>query len=370
MKLAFVCDWLTGTRGGERCLAALCDAYPNADIFTLIHVPGTVSEKIESHRIVTSFLQDLPGNPRRFRWYLPLFPKAVERFRLEGYDLVLSLSHCVAKGAIAPKGVPHLCYCHTPARYAWQSRDVYLASVSPLLRPAAALTLKHLRRWDRKSSHRVTEFITTSNYVADRIRRAYDRTSAIIHPPVDCDRFRVSEEEDGTYLVVSALVPYKRIDVAVEAFRGLDRRLVVIGEGPELPKLRAVAPGNVTFTGHLPDAEVTRQLARCRALVFPTEEDFGIVPMEANASGKPVIAYGGGGALETVAGLDEANRAGTPPTGLFFHHQTPQALRDAIGRFEAVRGEFDPAACRRNALRFDRSLFISRFQQAVDAITS
>ena len=370
MKLAIVCDWLTGMRGGERCLEVLCDIYPAADIFTLVHVPGSVSRKIESHRIFTSFLQCLPGSPQHFRCYLPIFPMAVERFRLDRYDFVLSLSHCVAKGAMAPDDTPHLCYCYGPMRYAWRSKRIYLSSLPAPMRLPAGLVLERLKRWDAASAQRVTQFVAVSKHVSRRIEEAYGRASSVIYPPVDCGRFRISSADDGTYLVVSALVPHKRIDLALEAFRGFDRRLTVIGDGPLLRRLRAMAPPNVEFLGRLSDAEVTRHMERCSALIFPGEEDFGIVPVEANSAGKPVIAYARGGALETVVGIGEANTNRSAPTGIFFHDQTPAALRNVIVRFEKLRGHFNPDACRRNALRFDRKTFVERIRAAIETVAS
>ena len=370
MKLAIVCDWLTGMRGGERCLEVLCEIYPAADIFTLVHVPGSVSREIESHRIFTSFLQHLPGSPRHFRCYLPIFAAAVERFRLDGYNLVLSLSHCVAKGAMTPDDTPHLCYCYGPMRYAWRSRRVYLSSLPAAARLPAGLVLDRLKRWDAASAQRVTRFVAVSKHISRRIEEAYGRASSVIYPPVDCERFGIRGADDGTYLVVSALVPYKRIDIALEAFRGFDRHLTVIGDGPLLRRLKAMAPPNVEFLGRLSDAEVARNMERCSALIFPGEEDFGIVPVEANAAGRPVIAYARGGALETVVGLGEAESSRSAPTGIFFHDQTPTALKDAIVRFERSRGQFDPGACRRNALRFGRERFAEEIQATIEAMVS
>ena len=304
MKIALICDWLTGMRGGERCLEAICELYTDSDVFTLVHFPGTVSQTIESHKIHTSYIQKLPGDLKRFRRYLPLFPNAIERFDLSKYDCILSFSHCIAKGVKVPSGIPHICYCHTPMRYAWHMRNEYLNGFSYLEKKLAGCMLNHLRNWDKKSSSGVTQFIANSKNVQNRIKQAYKRDSKVIYPPVDCNRFTISNEDDGYYLIVSALVPYKRIDIAVEAFGATERKLLIAGNGPELPRLKKMASANVSFIENVADEEVVKYMSKCTALIFPGEEDFGIVPLEAQSCGKPVIAFGKGGALETVIGLN------------------------------------------------------------------
>src|SRR5262245_39977326 len=301
MKVALVHDWLTGMRGGERCLEVFCELFPDADLYTLLHVPGSVSPVIERRRIVTSFIQRLPGAAQGYRRYLPLFPLAVSRFDLRGYDLVLSSSHAVAKSAPVPAHTPHVCYCFTPMRYVWDLYDDYFVRFAGiptrLLMPPLAAAL---RRWDRRTASRVRHFVAISRFVADRIRRAYGRSADVIYPPVDVSRFRIEETTGDYYLVVSALAPYKRVDLAVEAASRLGRRLVVVGTGPEERRLRPLAGPHVEFLGWRDDADVADLYARCRALIFPAIEDFGITPLEAMASGRPVIALGRGGALETV----------------------------------------------------------------------
>ena len=356
-KVALVHDWLTGMRGGERCLEVFAELFPAADLYTLLHVPGSVSPAIESRRIVTSFIQRLPQAERRYRHYLPLFPAAVRAFDLSGYDLVLSSSHAVAKGVRVPPGALHVCYCFTPMRYVWDLYDDYFGARSPLatrlaMRPVAAW----LRRWDRRTAAGVHHFVAISRFVADRIRRAYGREADVIYPPVDVSRFRVDEGPGEFYLVVSALTPYKRVDLAVEACNRLGRRLLVVGSGPEEPRLRALAGPTVELLGWRDDAQIAELYARCRALLFPPLEDFGITPLEAMAAGRPVIAFGEGGARETVVGLGE----GEPPTGLFFARQRVEDLTEAIRRFEACAPQFEPKALRRRAEAFDRPLFRER----------
>jgi glycosyltransferase involved in cell wall biosynthesis len=357
VKVALVHDWLTGMRGGERCLEVFAELFPTADLYTLLHVPGSVSPAIENRRIVTSFIQRLPQAERRYRHYLPLFPAAVRAFDLRGYDLVLSSSHAVAKGVRVPAGALHVCYCFTPMRYVWDLYDDYFGpraglAARVLMPPVAAW----LRRWDRRTAAGVHQFVAISRFVAARIRRAYGRDADVIYPPVDVSRFRVDEAPGEFYLVVSALTPYKRVDLAVEACNRLGRRLVIVGTGPEDRRLRALAGPTVELLGWRDDAQTAELYTRCRALLFPPLEDFGITPLEAMAAGRPVIAFGAGGARETVVPPGE----GEPPTGLFFEHQTVEALVDAIRRFEASAHQFEPKALRRRAEAFDRPLFRER----------
>lgn len=368
MKTALVCDWLTGMRGGERCLEAVCELYPEADVFTLVHYPGAVSEIIETHKIHTTYIQKLPGGPKGFRRYLPLFPHAIGRFDLSGYDFVLSFNHCIAKGVKVPKGVLHICYCHTPMRYAWHIRDEYTRRMGTVKKTMVDYFLDRLKEWDKKISQDVTHFIANSVNVQKRIKDAYNRDSVVIYPPVDCDRFILSNKSDSYYLIVSALVPYKMVDLAISAFNELDRRLIIVGNGPELQILKNMARGNISFVENATDYEVVEYMRNCRALIFPGEEDFGIVPLEAQASGKPVIAYGRGGALETVIGMDQACESGSDATGMFFYEQSSDALRDAIILFEKREDRFDGQKCRNNALRFNRPVYKKAMQNYIESI--
>ena len=356
-------DWLTGMRGGERCLEVFCELFPEAPLFTLLHVPGSVSPLIERRRIVTSFVQRLPGASSSYRRYLPLFPAAVSRFDLRGFDLVLSLSHCVAKGVRIPPGALHLSYCFTPMRYVWDLYDDYFGAragrATRLLAPPVAAAL---RRWDRRTDS-VHGFVAISHHIADRIRRVYGRAADVLHPPVDVERFRIADAVEDYYLVVSALVPYKRVDLAIGAAERLGRRLVVVGTGPEERRLRAQAGPRVEFLGWRHDREVAELYARCRAVLFPSVEDFGIVPLEAAAAGRPTIALARGGALETMVGLD----GGEPPTAVFFGEQTVESLAAAIRTLEASRDRFEPKALRARAVRFDRPIFKQRLLHYVDA---
>ena len=362
-RVALVHDWLTGMRGGERCLEVFCELFPNAPLYTLLHVPGSVSAPIERRRIVTSFVQRLPRAASQYRRYLPLFPAAVGGFDLSGYDLVISLSHCVAKAVRRPPGALHLSYCFSPMRYLWDLYDDYFGAragllVRSLMPPVAAA----LRAWDRRTDG-VDAFVAISHHIADRIRRVYGRSADVIHPPVDVARFSPAARVEDFYLVVSALVPYKRVDLAVAAATRLGRRLLVVGTGPEARRLAAAAGPTVEFLGGRSDAEVAHLYARCRAVLFPAVEDYGIVPLEAAAAGRPTIALARGGALETMTGLEQT---AAPPTAVFFGEQTTGALADAIGRFEAEARRFEPAALRARAQQFDRPIFRRRVAEYVD----
>ncbi len=353
MRVALVHDWLTGMRGGEKCLEALCRIWPDAHLYTLVHSPGSVSPVIDAMDIRTSFLNRVPGVRAAYRYFLPAMPAAIESFRLDGYDLVVSLSHCVAKSVRAPRGALHVCYCFTPMRYAWHMREAYFGRPTLDLRsPILGL----LRRWDRATASRVTHFIAISRTVADRIRECYGRSSALIHPPVDTDFYTpASVPRDDYYLCVSALAPYKRIDLAIEACNRLGRRLVVVGAGPQLARLRSLAGPTVEFAGWQPDEVLRDHYRRCRALLFPGLEDFGIVPLEAQACGAPVIAFGRGGATETVI----APTATGPGTGLLYDEQSASAMVRAMQEFEAAPNTTCSELARTNAARFCTPRFVA-----------
>ncbi|MBN1893629.1 glycosyltransferase [bacterium] len=357
-------------RGGEKCLEALCELYPGATLFTLIHNRGSVSPVIESMDIRTSFVQKIPFAARHYRNLLPLFPSAIERLDMRGYDLVISSSHCVAKGVIPRPSALHLCYCHTPMRYIWSMYDAYFgpgrsSGIAAMVMPDLA---KRLRRWDVASSGRVNYFIANSENVHGRIRRYYNRDAAVIHPPVDTAVTRLSVRSDGYYLIVSAFAPYKRIDLAVRAFNELGRKLVIVGTGQDEKSLKSIAGPKIEFIGWADSRTLDSLYSGCRALIFPGEEDFGIVPVEAQCYGKPVIAYGAGGVLETVKGGWAGERPLRGATGVFFREQTVGDLKLAVLYSESL--DFDPAAIRRNALRFDRRHFMESMQAFIQKAVS
>ncbi|MEQ1758976.1 MAG: glycosyltransferase [Vicinamibacterales bacterium] len=355
--MALVHDWLTGMRGGEKSLEPICAAYPNADLFTLLHVPGTVSPVIEQRPIHTSFVQHLPAVARYYRHYLPLFPTAIERFSFEPFDLVISFSHCVAKSVITPPRVPHICYCFTPMRYAWDQFDAYFGPervgrlASAVLRPVMA----HMADWDQRTSTRATRYLAISQYVAQRIRRYYDREATIVYPPVDTDFYRPDTSAPGDhFLIVSALVPYKRIDLAIEGCRRAGASLRIVGDGPERAHLEAIAGPHVTFLGRLSDEDVRREYRAARAVLLPGEEDFGIAPVEAQACGRPVVALGLGGACETVIDGE---------TGVLAQEATPASFATALDRVTRLR--LEPARARANAERFSTARYVAAFNAAV-----
>lgn len=367
-RVVLVHDWLTGMRGGEKCLAQFCRRWPTAPLLTLLHVPGSTTPEIEDRRIVTSFLQQLPSSERYYRYLLPLLPLAA-RWSAPPCDLMVSLSHCVAKAAKPPSGVPHVCYCFTPMRYAWHMRDAYFGRGRLGRLPSAIVgqLLAWLRNWDRKSAERVTHFIAISHTIRARIAECYGRDSRVIYPPVDTEFYTPTyEQREDYYLVVSAFAPYKRIDLAVEACREMNRRLIVIGSGQDATRLKSLAGPNVEFLGWQSDEAIRDHLRHCRALLFPGEEDFGIVPVEAQSCGAPVIAFGRGGATETV--VAPVGRA--DPTGLLFREQSVDCLCDSIRWFERHAAEFDPKAARRQAMHFNPRRFdaeFDRFLHSLDA---
>ena len=333
-RICLVHDWLSGYRGGEKCLEAACRLFPEAPIHTLLHVPGSTSPVIEAADIRTSFLDRWPAIGRYYRYALPLMPRAVESLVLPtDVDLVLSFSHAVAKSVRIPGGVPHVCYCFTPMRYAWSRREDYFPSRRNPLRVAARLQgalLDRLKEWDRRTADRVTEYVAVSETVARRIHEAYGRTARVLYPPVETDFFTPADgPRDDYYLCLSALVPYKRVDLAIDACNRLGRRLLVIGTGPERRRLARRAGPTVEFLGWRSAEEVREHLRRCRAVLFPGHEDFGIVPVEAQACGTPVIALAAGGATETILPPGDE-----PGTGCFFARAAVEDLTAAIRDFE------------------------------------
>lgn len=377
MKIAIIHDWLTGMRGGEKCLEVFCRLYPEADLFTLLHIPGSVSSIIENRKIHTSFLQSIPSVEKKYRHFLPLMPCAIEKFDLKGYDLVLSSSHCVAKGIVPENKSLHISYCYTPMRYIWDQYDQYFnrKSSGALTSAAMRLVAPVLRRWDVRSSKRVDEFIAISRHVQKRIKKYYHRESTVIYPPVDSSFYSpIEAEKEDFFLIVSAFAPYKRLDLAVEAFNKLGYPLVIIGEGQRANYLKSIASPNIRFKGWLTDEEIRSYYARCRAFVFCGEEDFGITPLEAQSMGRPVIGFAKGGLLETVIPDRETWKPDTGiieekigrPTGVFFYEQSPDDLISAIRHFEKMEDRFEPEAIRNHALKFDLSIFSDRIQYFIE----
>jgi glycosyltransferase involved in cell wall biosynthesis len=419
-RVVLVHDWLTGMRGGEKCLEVLCRRWPHAQLFTLLHHRGSVSAAIERLRPRTSFLNLLPESCRYYRYLLPLMPAAVTSWRLPPCDLVVSFSHCVAKAIRPRRGkseirnpksernannqyqiskrddplvsdfddsnfgflsdfgfrisdfprrgvVPHVCYCFTPMRYAWHMREAYFGAerVRGVKARLLERVLSWLRAWDRRTADGVTHFLAISETVRRRIAECYGRDSTVLYPPVDTDFYHPSATaREDFYLAVSAFAPYKRLDLAIQACNALRRPLLLIGSGQDEARLRALAGPTIHFLGWQPDAVIRDQLRRCRALLFPGEEDFGIVPVEAQSCGAPVIAFGRGGATETVIPPERRRE----PTGLWFPEQTVESLAEAITVFEKRRGTFSPSAARRQALRFNAARFADQLFAYLDNV--
>ena len=339
-------------------------AFSRADLFTLVYNPADISTTIRQMNLNASWINRVPGAKKYFRYLLPLFPTAIESFKLSDYDLILSSSHCVAKG-IFPHRALHIAYVHAPMRYVWDLRDAYLSGgTSFMARAGLALSRRYLQRWDLKSTARVDKFLANSSNVAAKIKSLYGHSAKVIYPPVDIEKFHLRDEIEPYYLIVSALVPYKRIDLAIDAFNAIEVPLKIAGDGPLRRVLQRRARSNIEFLGFVDDAPLSELYSRCQALIFPGEEDFGIVPLEAQASGRPVIAYGKGGALETVLPL--GSQLG-PPTGIFFQEQTVESLMAAVRAFEQNRQKFVPTGIRQHACRFSRDRFKAQISDYIEA---
>lgn len=365
-RVALVHDWLVVYGGAERVLEQMLRCFPGADLFTLVDaMPAADRGFMEGRKITTSFIQRLPFGRTRYRGYLPLMPLAIEQLDLSAYELVISSSYAVAKGVLTGPDQLHLCMCYSPIRYAWDLQHQYLeeARLTRGVRSALArLLLHYIRLWDYRTAAGVDQFIAISEFVRRRITRIYRRDAEVVYPPVDLARFELRREKEGFYLTASRMVPYKKVGLIVEAFSTMpDKRLVVIGDGPGFAAIKASAGPNVTLLGFQPHSVLEDHMRRARAFVFAAIEDFGIVPLEAQACGTPVIAFRGGAALETIRPLAGEH----PPTGLFFEEQTVASLVAAVETFEACADEIDPDACRANAQRFSREAFQASFRRVV-----
>ena len=356
MKVALVHDWLIHMRGGEKVLEAFAELYPDATIYTLIHRREKLSPALQRMKVKTSFLQNIPGIRMFYRWLLPFFPRIIKSFVIdEDTDLVISSSHCVAKGVRIPAKARHISYVHTPMRYLWGFEDEYLGRMPALLKSLVRLILSQLRKWDLASNAHVEAFVANSENVRGRIRKFYNRDAVVIHPPFDSAFFAVQPKEPPAefYLVVSAFAPYKRVDLVIEAFNELDKPLLVVGSGPMNAYYRKLRQNSkISFLGSVSNQELAKLYSGAKALLFPTDEDFGIVPLEAQACGTPVIAYARGGALESVK------------HGHFFEEQTPEAIRNAVLEFEEK--SFDRAKVRNAVEAFEKKYFKEKFSGFVN----
>lgn len=357
MRVAIVHEWLTRLAGSEKVVEAILPLYLDAPIHTLVHDAGATRGTAFEHRAIReSFISRLPFAKSRYRAYLPLMPIAIEQFDLSGYDVIVSSHHAVAKGVLTRGDQLHICYVHTPARYAWDLHSQYLAGKNAMSSALARWMLHRFRAWDVAAANRVDLFVANSRTVARRIWRTYRREARVIHPPVDVERFRADQPRDDFYLTVSRLVPYKKVELIVQAFGDLGLPLVVIGDGPDEPRIRQLARGNVKILGHQSDEAVADHMQRCRAFVMASDEDFGIAAVESQAAGAPVIAYGRGGATETVIEGE---------TGLFFAEQSRAGIVQAVRTFEQSRHRFDPARISAHARQFNRRRFQEEFSQLV-----
>ncbi|MBI5675570.1 MAG: glycosyltransferase family 4 protein [Nitrospirae bacterium] len=377
MKTAIVHEWLISYAGSERVLGQIAGLYPDADIYSLLDfLPDGERDFIFNKHVNTSFIQKLPMAKEKYRNYLLLMPFAIKRFDLSGYDLIITSSHTVAKGVKKYPGQLHICYCHTPMRYIWDLQSQYLKE-SGLDRGIRGVILKALfsglRKWDVATSKNVDHFIANSHYIKERIKKAYGRDSEVIYPPVDIENFKVNEKKEDFFIAVSRMVPYKKMDLIVEAFSEMGLPLIVIGDGPDFGKVKRKAAKNIELMGHLKVDVLKMYMQKARALVFAAEEDFGIVPVEAQACGTPVIAFGKGGIRETVIPLSEKEAPGMElkhPTGIFFNEQTTSALIDAIKRFEKIEERFNPYDLRRNAEKFSKERFDKEFRNFINGKTA
>ena len=355
MRVAIVHDFLYTMRGAERVLDVLCELYPHADLYSLIYRKGTLNPRIENRRVVASFLNFFPGN---HRWWLAFYPWAISRIDLSEYDLVLSSSYAVAKGVEVPEGTPHICYCHTPMRYIWDMYEEYFHASRKIgvVRTMLDSLANHLRRWDVRTAAGVDAFIANSTTVAARIRRIYGRDSTIIHPPADAEYFTpVPAAREDWYLCASAFSPYKRADLVIESFRKSGRKLKVVGAGQDERRIRKMCGGSVEFVGWLPNEGLRDMYRRGRGLIFAGEEDFGILPVEAQLCGMPVVAFGKGGLRDSIVDGE---------TGIFFAEQTVESLNAAVDRFE--KSNISPETCRRNGERFSKPRFRDELRSFID----
>ncbi|WP_287471012.1 glycosyltransferase family 4 protein [Thauera sp.] len=363
MKVAIVHDWLVGYAGAERVLEQLIFIFPDADLYTICDfLPDEERFFLQGKRPSTSFIQKLPKARSHYRSYLPLMPLAIEQFDLSGYDLIISSSHAVAKGVLTGPDQLHISYVHSPIRYAWDLQHQYLreSNLERGMKGWVAKWLLHkIRLWDSRTGNGVDHFIANSDFIARRIKKVYRRTADVIYPPVDVSSFTLRGQKDAFYLTASRLVPYKRIDLIIDAFRSMpDKQLVVIGDGPDMEKVRSRATPNIQLLGYQPFDVLRDHMQRARAFLFAAEEDFGIAPVEAQACGTPVVAFGKGGALETIRGLGELEA----PTGVFFEQQTVQSVVEAVKLFEREMEYFSAANCRENAIRFATDSFCNQFR--------
>lgn len=364
MKIAVVCDWLVTYAGAEKVLEQILNIFPEADLFAVVDfLPENQRDFIQKKKVTTTFIQHMPKARKKYRNYLPFMPIAIEQLDLSAYDVVISSSHCVAKGVLTGPNQIHISYIHSPIRYAWDLQHQYLREAGlthGFKSKIARLIMHYMRIWDTRTSNGVDYFIANSHFIAKRIWKCYRRKATVIYPPVDIEKFEYCEDKDDYYVTASRMVPYKKMDLIVEAFSQMpDKRLVVIGDGPDFEKIKKKAGTNISLLGFASDEVLKDKIQHAKAFVFAAEEDFGILPVEAQACGTPVIAYGRGGALETVRAIGRDSQ----PTGVFFKEQTGDSLKAAIEKFEDNSSNIFPESCRKNAEQFSIDVFQTRFKK-------
>jgi len=373
MRVAIVHHWLLSRAGGERVFDTIASILPQADVFTLFLDKQKFSSTLRKHKITTSFLDKIPAAQKLHRHCLPFYPLAVEMLDLNGYDLVISSDSGPMKGVLTDPRSTHICYCHSPMRYLWDGYSAYHRTMSPLAQTIFGIASHYVRNWDYSAAQRVDHFIANSQYVSGRIRKYYRRDSTIIHPPIDTSQGYLASKHENYYLAVGRLVPYKRTDILIKACSQLERKLVIVGDGPERRRLERHSPKNVEFLGELDDSTLRNTYAHCRALLFAADEDFGMVPLEAQSYGRPVIAFGKGGSLETVIGSNapisqQKIHDDSVITGVFFTEQTAHSLANAILSFESSEDIFRPQFIQSHARKFDTSVFLDRMRNYISHV--
>jgi glycosyltransferase involved in cell wall biosynthesis len=373
LRVAIVHHWFVSLAGGERVVGTIASMFPQADVFTLFLDKRKLPSALSTHKITTSFLDKIPAARRAHRHFLPFYPLAVELLNLSGYDLIITSDSGPMKGVVTDPYSTHICYCYSPMRYLWDAHSAYFRQMSSLTRKIFRPVSHYVRNWDYSAAQRVDRFIAISRYVARRIRKYYRRDSTVIYPPVDTLRGFLASKHEDYYLTVGRLVAYKRTDILIDACRKLGRKLVIVGDGPEMKRLKKKSAKNIEFLGEVDDAQLRNIYARCRAFLFAAEEDFGLVPLEAHSYGRPVIAFGKGGALETVVGSfaptrQQRNREGSTITGVFFPEQSADSLAEAILAFESSEQIFIPEQIQLHAYRFDTSIFVDRMHNYISSV--
>jgi len=373
MRIAIVHHWFISLAGGERVVDTLASIFPTADVFTLFLDKENLPPALQRHKITTSFLDKIPAARRVHRHFLPFYPLAVEMLNLSGYDLVMTSDSGPMKGVLTDPNSTHICYCHSPMRYLWDGHSEYLRRMPPLTQTMFGLASHYVRNWDYSAAQRVDHFIANSNYVAGRIRKYYRRESTVIHPPINTSQGFLASKHEDYYLAVGRLVPYKRTDILIEACGKLGRKLVIVGDGPEMKQLKKNSAKNVEFLGEVDESRLRNVYAQCRALLFAADEDFGMVPLEAQSYGRPVIAFGKGGSLETIVGTytpisEQRGDKDEAMTGVFFKEQTADSLAKAILSFESSEEKFIPQRIQLHARKFDTSVFLQRMRNYINCV--